>query len=71
MDIRGVPDRAGVGPIVAQRGVQQRDGNVAPSRGALPPDAAGELTHQGEERLRGEVEKLGGETREIKIIQKM
>lgn len=31
-----VPDRAGVGAVVLQGGVEQRDGGVAPSRSSLP-----------------------------------
>lgn len=63
VNIRGVSDRARVGSIIVQRCIYQRDGNVAASRGSLPPDTAKELTWRGEENLGGEVEKLEREKR--------
>lgn len=71
VNIRGVPDRAGVGSIIAERCVYQRDGSVAASRGTMPPDTAKELTRRGEENPWGEVEKLEREERFKKIIYKV
>lgn len=61
MNIRRIPDRARVGPVIVERGVNQRDGGVAPRRAALPLYAAAELPVQRRKGPRGEVEKLVGE----------
>lgn len=47
MDVGRVPDGAGVGPVIAQRGVDQGDGRVPAGRDAPPLDATLELTSDG------------------------
>lgn len=61
--VGGVPDGAGVGAVVLQGGVGQRDGGVAPGRSSQPADTTGELPLLGGEGPRGEVEELGAESR--------
>lgn len=58
MHVGGVPDGAGVGAVVLQGGVGQRDGGVAPSRSSLPGDTAREVALRGREGPGREVEEL-------------
>lgn len=59
MDVGGVPDGAGVGAIVAEGGVEELDGGLAPGRAAQPLHAPVKLAVLRGERQRGEVEELG------------
>lgn len=69
MHVGGVPDGAGVGAVVLQGGVGQRDGGVAPGRSSQPADTTGELPLLGGEGPRGEVEELGAEERMDRVTQ--
>ena len=63
VDIRGVPDRAGVGAIVVQGGMEQHYSGVPPGGAALPLDTPLKLPVSGGEDERGKVEELRGRTR--------
>lgn len=56
--VGGVPDGAGVGAVVLQGGVGQRDGGVAPSRSPLPGDTTSKLALRRGEGPGREVEEL-------------
>lgn len=59
MDVGGVPDGAGVGAIVAEGGVEELDGGLAPGRAAQPLHTPIKLAVPRREHQRGEVEELG------------
>lgn len=66
--VGGVPDGAGVGAVVLQGGVDQRDGGVAPSRSSLPGDPPSKPALQGREGPGGEVEELQRQNGEVSIF---
>lgn len=68
MHVGRVPDGAGVGPVIAQRGVDQGDGRVPAGRDAPPLDATLELTFDGREGPRREVEELGEGSRGARLV---
>lgn len=69
VDIRWVPDWAGEGSVVVQRGIDQRDGSLATGWSSLPFDTSSKLTLRWEEGLRREVEKLQ-EKKKYRILNK-
>ena len=44
VDIRRVSHGARVGPVIAQRGIDQRDGGIPTRWASLPPDTISKLT---------------------------
>lgn len=66
VDIRRVSDWAREGPIIVQRGVDQRDGGFPARRASLPPDTTSKLTVTWRERPWGEVEKLEADEKKKK-----
>lgn len=67
--VGGVPDGAGVGAVVLQGGVDQRDGGVSPGRSSQPANTTGKLALLGREGPRGEVEELEAEERMDRVTQ--